>query len=115
MHGLHIPRGLLVGAAAASTAAVTLVAVSAAPAADPQVEQFVFGPTVTTSTDFCGTGKTVIETFSARVLVWLDPNQPVDTRNHSVSDDVLTSPSTGVTVTTHAAFGFDGGLHAIAG
>jgi hypothetical protein len=85
-------------------AAAALLAIPAAGAAGPQ--HLDFGPFPTTYDDFCGTGATVYETFTARLTVWDDPNQPVDTRNHTVSDDVFVSPSTGVTVTTRSAYGF---------
>jgi hypothetical protein len=51
----------------------------------------------------------VTETFTARLTVWLDPNQPVDTRNHPVADDVFTT-SAGVTATTHSTYSFTGAL-----
>jgi hypothetical protein len=100
----HLARTMLVCAAVASSA-LALLAVPAG-AADPHVEHFTFGPFVNTDNDFCGTGETVTETFTARVTVWNDPNQPLENRNHSVSDDVFTSASTGVTVTNHGAYGW---------
>jgi len=96
--------------ATAAIAAVALVAVPAAGAGNPQVEHFSFGPFVNTYDDFCGTGKTVTETFAGHLTVWNDPNQPVDSRNQSISEDVLTSPSTGVTVITHSAYSFTDSL-----
>ena len=101
MRGLRL---LLICASVAIGAA--LVVAPAGSAANPQVEHLAFGPFVTTYDDFCGTGATVTETFSGRANVWGDPNQPVDTRNQSVSEDVFTSPSTGVTVVTHTAYSF---------
>jgi len=106
MHGLRLHARMRMLGALVTSAALALATVSAAGAADPQVEHLTFGPTVTTYTDFCGTGKTVIETFSARVNLWGDPNQSVDTRNQGVSDDIFTSPATGVTVTTHSESSF---------
>jgi hypothetical protein len=100
MHGLHARIRLSLVVLVAG-----LAAIPAAGATNPQVEHLTFGPTVSSDVDFCDTGQTVTETFTARLTVWLDPNQPVDTRNHTVSDDVFTSPS-GVTVTTHSAYGF---------
>ena len=98
-------HGLRTFAAAAGAAALALAAATAAGAANPQVQHFTFGPTVNADEDFCGTGQTVTETFSARLTVWNDPNQPVDTRNQSVSDDVFVTRA-GVTVTTHSAYSF---------
>ena len=87
-------------------AVLALAAAGAAAAGNPHVEHLSFGPTVTQYDDFCGTGEPVTETFTADLKVWLDPNQPVDSRNHTVSDDVFVSPTTGVTVTVHSAYGF---------
>jgi hypothetical protein len=101
MRGLRL---LLVIALLAATA--VLVGPPAASAANPQVVHFAFGPFVNTYDDFCGTGAAVTETFSGRANDWLAPNQPVDSRNQGVSDDVFTSPSTGVTVVTHSAYSF---------
>jgi hypothetical protein len=98
-------HGLRTFAAGVGAAALALAAVTAAGAANPQVERFTFGPTVSADEDFCGTGQTVTETSSAHLTVWMDPNQPVGTRNQSVSDDVLVSQA-GVTVTTHSAYSF---------
>jgi hypothetical protein len=86
--------------------AVALAAASVAAAGNPDVQHMRFA-TVTPYDDFCGTGRPVTETFTADVTVWLDPNQPVQTRNHTESEDVFVAPSTGVTVTTHGAYSFD--------
>lgn len=99
-------RGLSPYVPALFAVALALVVVPGVSAGNPQVEHMSFGPIATPDDDFCGTGATVVETFMADMTVWLDPNQPVDTRNHTVSDDVFTVPSTGVTVATHAAHGF---------
>jgi hypothetical protein len=90
-----------------AVAVLALAAASVAAAADPGVQHMSFGPTVTAYDDFCGTGQAVTETFTANVTVWLDPNQPVQRRNHTESEDVFVVPSTGVTVTTHGAYSFD--------
>ena len=99
-------RGLSPYVPALFAVALALVVVPGVSAGNPQVEHMSFGPIATPDDDFCGTGATVVETFMPDMTVWLDPNQPVDTRNHTVSDDVFTVPSTGVTVATHAAHGF---------
>jgi hypothetical protein len=91
---------------ASTVAALALAGATGASAANPQVQHFTFGPFTNTDNDFCGTGETVTDTFTARLTVWLVPNQPVDTRNQSVADDVFTSPSTGVTVVKHSAYSF---------
>jgi hypothetical protein len=101
MRGLRL---LLVIASLAVPA--VLVGPPTASADNPQILHFAFGPFVNTYDDFCATGATVTETFSGRANVWLAPNQPVDSRNQSVSEDVFTSPSTGVTVVTHSAYSF---------
>jgi len=103
MKAIHLTRTLAIVAAAAIIGSVV---VSGAGAGNPGVQHLTFGPIVNTDDDFCGTGRTVTETFTARLTVWSDPNQPVDTRNHSVSDDVFASPSTGVTVANHSAYSF---------
>jgi hypothetical protein len=100
-------RGLLLLLViAVLAAAAALVGPPTASAGNPQVLHFAFGPFVTTYDDFCGTGAAVTETFSGHANVWLAPNQPVDSRNQSVSDDVFKSQSTGVTVVTHSAYSF---------
>ena len=89
--------------------AIVLAAVAGAQAAsagNPGVQHFTFGPIVNTDDDFCGTGTTVTETFTARETQWVDPNQPVDTRLHFVSDDVWTSATTGTAVVTHNAYSY---------
>jgi hypothetical protein len=86
---------------------LALAAAGVAAADNPDVQHMKFGPTVTAYDDFCGTGQAVTETFSADLTVWLDPNQPVGTRKRSDSEDVFLAPSTGMTVTTHAAYSFD--------
>jgi hypothetical protein len=85
---------------------LALAAASVAAAGNPDVQHMSFGPFVNPDDDFCGTGQTVTETFTAKLTVWLDPNQPVSTRNHTESDDAFVVASTGVTVITHAAYSF---------
>lgn len=100
------PHGIRALLAVTATVAVAFVALPVASAGNPGVQHFTFGPFVNTDDNFCGTGKTVIDTFTAHLTVWNDPNQPVDSRNQSVAEDVFTSPSTGVTVVTHSAYSF---------
>jgi hypothetical protein len=100
-HGI---RALL--AVTAIFAATAFVLLPVASAGNPEVQHFTFGPFVNTDVNFCGTGKTVIDTFTAHLTVWNDPNQAVDSRNQSVGDDVFTSPSTGLTVVSHSAYSF---------
>jgi hypothetical protein len=101
MRGLRLHIGMLIVLAVA-----VLAAVQVASAGNPGVEHATFGPFVNVDHDFCGTGTTATETFTARQTDWLDPNQPVDTRLHFVADDVWTSEATGITVTTHNAYTF---------
>lgn len=113
MRGLRVharTRLVRTSAASAVAAALVLMMVPVAGAANPGVEHFTFGPFTATYDDFCGTGETVTETFAARLTVWLDPNQPVDSRSQSVSDEVLTAASTGVTVVNHTAYSFTDAL-----
>ena len=106
MHGRNRHRlRVLVAVVAAALVVVPLTS-----AGNPDVEHFTFGPFVTTYQDFCGTGEAVVETFSARLTVWNDSNQPLELRNHSVGEDVFTSLSTGVTVVTRAAYSFTDAL-----
>jgi hypothetical protein len=99
-------RSWLVVTVIASAAALALATVPAATAANPQVEHLTFGPFMNTNDDFCGTGMTVKDTFTARLTVWDAPNQPVDSRNWSQSEDVFTNPVNGATVIVRTAYGF---------
>jgi hypothetical protein len=105
MHG-RFPRGFRVPLAVALTIAAAFVLLPVAGASNPGVEHATFGPVVSELDDFCGTGKTVVETFAGHLTIWNDPNQPVDSRNQSVGDDVFTSADTGVTVVNHGAYSF---------
>jgi hypothetical protein len=96
---LHLSMFLVVAVAAVAAAQV-------ANAGNPDVEHVTFGPFVNDDDDFCGTGTTVTETFSARQTVWHDPNQPVDTRLQFVADDIWTSAATGMTVIVHNVYSY---------
>lgn len=111
MHGrsLHLSsRSSFVAVAViVSTVAVALaiVAAPAAHAANSQVVHFKFSGT-DSDNDFCGTGKTIDLSFEGVVTLFLAPKQPIDFRNQSEGDTVLTNPSNGASVIIHSAYQF---------
>jgi hypothetical protein len=103
MRGRSLHSALLLAAVA------TCIAVPAAVAASPQTGHFSFFGTETQD-DFCGTGKTVMDTFDIHLNVWDAPNQPVDTRNQSESKVVFTNPENGASVISQSAYSFSDAL-----
>jgi hypothetical protein len=86
-----------------------LAAASAATAANPQHVHLAFSGTETQD-DFCGTGKSVNESFDIQLNLWGAPNQPVATRNQSESTTVFTNPADGTSVIVHNAYSFTDAL-----
>ena len=83
-------------------AALALVALPAAVAANPDVNHFEFSDTFS-DTDFCGTGMTVDISVSGHGTEFFAPNQPVDYRNTTEGNAVFTNPLPGDTVILHFA------------
>jgi hypothetical protein len=83
-------------------AALVLVALPAAIAANPQVNHFEFSDTFSDD-DFCGTGMTVDISVAGHGTEFFAPNQPVEYRNHVVGNTVFTNPLNGKTVISHFA------------
>ena len=102
-------RGRSLHSALLLLAVATCVAVPAAVAANPLPGHFSFSGTETQD-DFCGTGKSVTDTFDIHLNVWSAPNQPVDTRNQSESSFVFTNPENGASVIVHNAYSFSDAL-----
>jgi hypothetical protein len=80
-----------------------LAAATAAPAANPQHVHLSFSGTETQD-DFCGTGKSVNDSFDIQVNVW------DSTRNQSESTVVFTNPANGASVIVHNAYSFSDSL-----
>jgi hypothetical protein len=85
-----------------AVAALALVALPAAIAANPDVNHFEFSDTFS-DTDFCGTGMTVDIFASGHGTEFLAPNQPVDYRNTTVGKVRFTNPHNENTVILHFA------------
>jgi hypothetical protein len=98
-------RGRHAVLATAVVAAVALAAVSAATAGDPGHVHLAFSGTETQD-DYCGTGKTVADSFTINVNIWAAPNQPALTRNQSESTITITNPANGASVIVHNAYTF---------
>jgi len=96
-------------AAALAVAVAAIAAASTAVAASPQHVHLTFSGTETQD-DFCGTGKSVVDSFDINLNVWGAPNQPVATRNQSEDTTVFTNPATGASVVVHSAFSFSDAL-----
>ncbi len=97
-----MPKLLLLASALAATLALVALPASAA---NPQLIHFTFSGT-NTDDNFCDTGMTVNDSYAGHAIVWLAPNQPVDSRNFSEINDVFTNPANGATVVIHSAYGF---------
>lgn len=95
MRGFKACLGILV-------AALGLIVLPAAVAANPQVNHFEISDTFT-DTDFCGTGMTVNGTVTGHGTEFFAPNQPVDYRNVVEVNIVFTNPLNGNTVINHNA------------
>ena len=91
--------------ALAAIATVVLAAAAAATAADQQHVHLSFIGTETQD-DFCGTGKSVNDSFAIQLNLWADPDEPVVGRNQSESTVVFTNPANGATVSVHSAYSF---------
>jgi hypothetical protein len=83
-------------------AALALVALPAALAANPDVNHFEFSANFSDD-DFCGTGMTVDISVAGHGTEFFAPNQPVDYRNTTEGNTVFTNPLTGDTVILHFA------------
>jgi hypothetical protein len=83
-------------------AALALVALPAAVAANPDVNHFEFSDNFTDD-NFCGTGMAVDISVAGHGTEFLAPNQPVDYRNTTEGNIVFTNPLTGDTVIQHFA------------
>jgi hypothetical protein len=102
-------RGRSLHLALLCAAVATCIAVPSAIAANPHGGHFFLSGTETQD-DFCGTGKSVTDTYAIHLNVWDAPNQPVDGRNQSESTVVFTNPANGATVTIHNAYSFSDAL-----
>jgi hypothetical protein len=76
-----------------------LAFVAAVSAANPQHVHLTFSGTETRD-DFCGTGKSVNDSFEIQLNVWNE------TRNQSESTTVFTNPANGASVIVHNAYSF---------
>jgi len=103
MRGQSLHRLFVVVSIAA--VALALAAVTPADGANPQGVHLTFSGTESQD-DFCGTGKTVNDSFAIHLNVWNAPNQPSDLRNQSESKVVFTNPANGATVIVHSAYSF---------
>jgi hypothetical protein len=83
-------------------AALALVALPAAVAANPEVNHFEFSGTFTDN-NFCGTGMTITGSFAGHGTEFLAPNKPVDFWNTSVGKIHFTNPLSGDAVIIHFA------------
>lgn len=83
-------------------AALALVAVPAAIAANPGVNHFEFSDTFTDD-NFCGTGETVSGTVSGHGTEFFAPNKPVEYWNTTEGKVRFTNPLNGTTVILHFA------------
>ena len=83
-------------------AAISLVVLPAAIAANPDVNHFEFSDTFSDD-DFCGTGMTVDISVAGHGTEFFAPNQPVEYRNHVEGNTVFTNPLNGKTVINHFA------------
>jgi hypothetical protein len=83
-------------------AALALVALPAAVAANPGVNHFEFSGTFSDN-DFCGTGMTVTGSFAGHGTEFFAPNKPVDYWNTTEGNILWTNPLNGNTVVTHFA------------
>jgi hypothetical protein len=84
-------------------AAIALGGVQSAVAANPGVNHFSFTESFT-DPNFCGTGQPVDISLSVKGTEFLAPNQPVDSRNVTQVNVVMTNhPDNGATVIRHAA------------
>jgi hypothetical protein len=83
-------------------AALALVALPAAVAANPGVVQFDFSGTFT-DYNFCDTGETVEGSFSGHGTEFLSPNKAVDYWNTTVGNVSYTNPANDATVLLHFA------------
>jgi hypothetical protein len=90
---------LLLGIVAA---ALALVALPVAVAANPEVNHFEFSGTFTDN-DFCGTGMTVTGSFAGHGTEFFAPNKPVDYWNTTEGKTRYTNPLNGNTVIAHFA------------
>jgi hypothetical protein len=107
MRGRSLHKLVFIASAVAAAAALSIAA--AASAANPQHVHLSFFGTESQD-DFCGTGKTVSDSFAIQLNVWAAPNQPVDSRNQSESEVVFTNPANGATVIVHSAYAFSDAL-----
>jgi hypothetical protein len=96
-------------ALAIAVVAAALAVASAAMAANPQHIHLSFSGTETQD-DFCGTGKSVNDSFTIQLNLWTAPNQPVVIRNQSESTAVFTNPANGASVIVHNAYSFSDSL-----
>jgi hypothetical protein len=103
MRGRSLHKALLFAAVAAC------IVVPATSAANPQGGHFFFSGTETQD-DFCGTGKSVDDTYAIHLNVWDAPNQPVQSRNQSEGTVVFTNPANGASVIQHSAYSFSDAL-----
>jgi type 1 fimbria pilin len=85
--------------------AAALAAASAATAANPQHVHLAFSGTETKD-DFCGTGKSVNDSFEIQLNLWNAPAQSVVIRNQSESTVVFTNPANSASVIVHNAYSF---------
>lgn len=95
--------------ALAISIATAIAATSAALAADPQHVHLTFSGSETQD-DYCGTGKSVSDSFRIELNLWGAPNQPVASRNQSESTIVVTNPANGAAVIIHSAYSFSDAL-----
>jgi hypothetical protein len=83
-------------------AALGMIILPAAVAANPQVNHFEFSG-VSTDTDFCGTGMTVNISFAGHGTEFFAPNQPVDYWQTIEGNVIYTNPLNEKTVINHFA------------
>lgn len=98
MRGLVLSLGIV-------AAAVALIVLPTAIAANPEVVHFDFSDSFSDD-DFCGTGMTVDISVEGHGTEFLAPNGNRDYWNRIVGNATLTNPLTGDTVIQHFAQGF---------
>lgn len=95
-------RRIMTSAAAVLAATLCFMGGGTAFAAEPGVEHFT-EPIYSVDTDFCGTGETVTFTGEVSGTAFTQPNQDVEYWETSRGFVTLTSPDTGLSVTSHFA------------